>query len=700
MNAIDQADRAASDNMADSQETMAESLVGDQVTFETTLAGAAATYQNAATQAAHDYRVAVAQAEHDLTVNVDQAAYAAAIAAAEAAETSATDAAVGGFESVVGPARTLLGASDANAALAAGLAENDAALGDVITGDAAVDTYDKAESADYDGEQKADAQAEHDDDVADADGRAAAIAAYAQSNPSPWADEAAAEAQAEAAQEDSDANAALTQADANADAQETQEQADADAAKAENDADTQARHDAEASELQAAHDQALTQAAVTDAVFASLPDVPVAGADGSTPTLTPDFMPGYEANDFYLEQTTGIPETTLSDVFDNWSLVGLQPVDYMPGDLGISGIAYDYEGYSGGGGMPFGLLGTFTPSTTPPDHFGLDSILDGGPVQVLEAAGQLPLRDLVRAPAPGETPGPLPSVFSTAMHFAGAAAFALMADKAGPASGGGEGAAPNAAAPAPNDGVPQHPDLQVDADGNIIGIGGKAVAPTSMEFLRQNHPQLWLAIQQGAIIHNHGTNRAAGPHGGVGGAVEGIYKIVQPGGGVKEITGPAASADKNAIRKRDEATMAQNEAAYSAVEGTLKTGKTAGDVADAILIVRGVGKFAIRKGGEYVLRRQAGKAAAGAGAEAAAGAAPKAAKAAADLAKAELEAQTWLTKLTGETAALGGKEGAHFLRKHSPMVTVAQLYERATTGLKVGSKLVKDHASRFFLMWT
>src|SRR6185312_7181860 len=154
----------------------------------------------------------------------------------------------------------------------------------------------------------------------------------------------------------------------------------------------------------------------TDAVFENLPDTLLAPSAGPTQTVTADFGPDYWANDFF-DDGAVMPIDPFGPLHDWEQMPGEMP-NFMPADLGIEGVAYDWQGY--GQWMPFGLLGNHDPGTGTPANTGADEILPGGPIGVGDAPGVLPLRDLVRDPQIGLLSAPLPGVYVDPMHFSGA----------------------------------------------------------------------------------------------------------------------------------------------------------------------------------------------------------------------------------------------------------------------------------------
>jgi hypothetical protein len=416
MKAIDLADRTDSDKMADAGQTLANAVAGDEAALEHVLAGAGMSYQDDMGQADHDYRYAVAQAVHDLTVSGDAAAYATAMAQAEQDRAGSQDQAVSNFETLVTPAAAQQTTDDANAVLAQAGSQADAELDDAQKGDLAVDGYGDVEAALFAGRQKADAQALRDDQVSDAETRAAAIAAFAQANPTPWASLAAADAVAEAAQEVADANAALAQANSAADAQKTAEQAEVDAEQARDDAEAQAQHDQSVNNAQAVHDEQVGGA--VDAVFALLVGLLNPPDDGTAPTLAPDFNWGYKANDFSVGQTPGNFEQVATE-FSVGSDLLAPALLVSPSDLSFVPTAPDWGGYVTGA-MPWGRVGTTIGSWTPTaNDFVGGEIRSAGGGSAFGNPVAFGLRGLVRAL-------PLPQVFQTAMHFTGAAAAGLL----------------------------------------------------------------------------------------------------------------------------------------------------------------------------------------------------------------------------------------------------------------------------------
>ncbi|HEV3025785.1 MAG TPA: hypothetical protein VGX76_25100, partial [Pirellulales bacterium] len=418
MTTINSTDHLDSDKLADAQKTLTETVTADEVTFEGKAALANKTYQNGLGQADHDYRYRAAQADHDLTISGNQAAYAAAMAIATSDRASDKSQAVSDFEASVGPAVVKQASDDADATLAEATSEADLTLDDALTGNQAAHDYQYAEAAASNGKQRDDAQSLRDYLVTDANGHAATIAAFALANPSPWADLAAQRAAADAQQQINDADAQLAQSNADADAQQTQTKAEADAEKTADDANAQARHDQAVSQAQAAHDVTIWQSDVTDAVFALLPDPLLPPADGSAPTLTADFTWGYEANDFYLYPTFS-PFGEAGSMFGPEWQPWMGVPNFMP-DFGTPFYAYDWTGY--GHSMPWGLLGlggSFDPNSVPPPD-NADEVIGGGGVgsygnpipfgQPILARGNLPL----------------PSVYRTAMHFAGNVAALLL----------------------------------------------------------------------------------------------------------------------------------------------------------------------------------------------------------------------------------------------------------------------------------
>ncbi|HEX7378601.1 MAG TPA: hypothetical protein VF278_15890 [Pirellulales bacterium] len=300
----------------------------------------------------------------------------------------------------------------------------------------AVDTYDDAESSDFDVQQKAEALALQVMQTADAAGHLAAIQAFDANYPlppgegqgegNPWADLAAAQAAALSAQQTSQANALLTQSDSSADAQETAEQAQADALSAQDDAEAQAEDKQETTDAQSDHDQAVAQAATADGVHDDLPDTLVAPADGPDQTLTADFVRGgYEANEFYVGGNPGV----------FWQFAGgggipeLGAPDFLPFGLMLNATAYSW----GTAGMLYGYLGSMTPWT--PDgslYMGANLTLDIGTPSVGYSDTPYKLYDLVRGDSL-----PIQGTFAPAMHFSGAQADLLDLSKAPSAVGAG-----------------------------------------------------------------------------------------------------------------------------------------------------------------------------------------------------------------------------------------------------------------------
>jgi len=296
------------------------------------------------------------------------------------------------FATLDGPALTLDETDNANAEeLDAQTIADDAQSG-INRNNRAVDAYQDQESTDYDGQQRAQSLALGNYQTADANGHAVAIAAYASANPSPWADEAAALAAAQATQQIAQALAQQTLTNAQAEAQMVQEQAQNDAEEAKDNALALAEHDQAVSDAEAKQGQDLAQAAA-DAVFESLPDTLIAPTDGAAFYLTNDLVVrNYEATDFTLPQTIA-PGSTQGDVDAGWNQPYLGTPNFMPSDLGITDVVYDWTGY--GHNMPWGLLGPAQFWAT--SNTGADSIIQGEPPPVANSAGLLPRPDEFRA---------------------------------------------------------------------------------------------------------------------------------------------------------------------------------------------------------------------------------------------------------------------------------------------------------------
>ncbi|HVA44856.1 MAG TPA: hypothetical protein VNH11_00590, partial [Pirellulales bacterium] len=418
MKTIDANDAAAANATADADALLTTTATDDEATLEETLASAGETYQENLGQAAHDYRQAVALAEHDLTLGIigpgdatAQETHDNAVALAEQNQTEAENLADETFATTVQPVLTSTGTDEAEAQLTDTQTGDGEVATDTEDDNAAVTGYDDQESADYDQQQKADALAQYNWQVGDAAGHAAAIAAFAASFvvspgndsagnplpgvPSPWAGLASDQAAAQATLQTSQAAATQTRSASEADTQETQQQAQADALESKDDGDAAA---ANATADGAAESQEATDAAraeVPDAVFGYLPDRLVPPSDGPAPVLTPDFLSGYEANDFYVGQT--------SDNYDY--AAGLMSINFEPfagapetmPDFPTVNWAYNWTGY--GYHMPWGLLGTapgtFDPSASPAPDVTLGTQTGGGgtvygnPIPFL-------VRDLVR----------------------------------------------------------------------------------------------------------------------------------------------------------------------------------------------------------------------------------------------------------------------------------------------------------------
>jgi hypothetical protein len=415
-------------------------LTGDEAAFEITSAGSGETYQHDIGLADRDDRQAVAVADHDLAIGGSAADYGAAIAAATLAQSDAYNLAFDDFSSGTGPAMTLQGTGDANAQLtAADTTEGDNLL-DIQQNNQAVDGYNDLESADYDGQQKAAAQALYGMQTADADGEASALAGFAQASPSPWADYAAALAASAAVEQLSAAGAALTQAIAAADANAGQEQSQFDAAAARDDADAQAEHDQADTVALATHDEQAAQAAATDAVFANLPDLLMAPSDGPAPTVTADFNWGYEANDFSVAQTTADFEQVISE-FSVGSDLLAPALLVSPSDLSFVPTAPDWGGYVTGA-MPWGRIGTTIGSWTPTSNdFVGGEIRSAGGGSAFGNPVAFGLRDLARQQ-------PLSRTYGSPDHFSGRAAELLNVNNTPSATGlGGYRQSPLPASP-------------------------------------------------------------------------------------------------------------------------------------------------------------------------------------------------------------------------------------------------------------
>jgi hypothetical protein len=373
---IDGADKTAADDTANTDLTLATTLTDDEAAFEETLATAGVSYQIAIGQSAQDYRQGVAQADHDLTVETAehdpdaQTDFNNEMAAAQEAKTAATEEAYANFATLVAPAMTLEGTDDANAEKTD--SETDAGFNetDIQQNNQAVDGYDDQESADYDTQQRADALGLDVMQVANANGLAGAIAAYDSANPSPWADLAAAQAAAQAAQQVSQAAAQLVQSYAQADAQEGAEQAQADATTGKDNAQAEAEETQTDSDAEAADATAVAQAAATDTVFTYLPDTLIAPSDGPVVALTPDYLWGYEANDFYLYPTSGTFGQAAAEFGIGW--VWFRGVPDYPGAANFGPyLGYDWGAYRGG--MLLGLMGN-TPGNWDSGMFGTEMV--------------------------------------------------------------------------------------------------------------------------------------------------------------------------------------------------------------------------------------------------------------------------------------------------------------------------------------
>jgi hypothetical protein len=257
--------------------------------------------------------------------------------------------------------------------------------------------------------------------------------------------------------------------------------------------------------------------------------------------------------------------------------------------IGPSGIIA-YSWFVGGNPMPYGMVSSHIQT-------GLNSFAPGGDQPQWSAAPTTnPFGPAVLAEE-GGTQGNVPS---------GSNSGTIGGPRTGQETGSNEQYNGARGGGAPTQRF-QHPDVQFDLDGNVISIAGQAMAPKSMVFLKEYYFGIWLAITQGQPIQYVGAKRGEG---GLGGTVLGVYSVGQPGGGAKTVVGPPGGAERRAIEERDVETLKDNDKAYDVVIGVLKAGKAAGDAADAILIVRALGKFAIVQGGKLLLSKEAIKAAA------------------------------------------------------------------------------------------
>jgi hypothetical protein len=395
---IDAADKTAADDAANTDLTLSTTLTDDEATFEETLASAGAAYQIAVGEAGQNYRQATAQADHDLTVEtIDgdpnaETDYNNEMQAAEDAKTAAIDQAYSDFAEAVEPAMTLQGTDDANAQETDTETNATGNFTDIEGNNSAVDIYDDQESADYATQQIADATALSVMQEANANGNAAAIASYDQANPSPWADMANWQAAAQATQQVSNAIATLTRSASEATAQESDEQSQSDATTAKDDAQADAEETQTDTQAEADDAEAVAQAAATDAVFTYLPDILIAPTDGPTPVLTPDYLWGYEANEYYVGQTNGVflqasvemgigwvwfrgaptfggPGTSGPYIGDFWTPYAAQLSSYLgdaPGEWSqLDNATADLTGQSAAtgvsGGMTYGNPIVFTP---------------------------------------------------------------------------------------------------------------------------------------------------------------------------------------------------------------------------------------------------------------------------------------------------------------------------------------------------
>jgi hypothetical protein len=112
-------------------------------------------------------------------------------------------------------------------------------------------------------------------------------------------------ATANAAEADAEGNDLVTYIDALTAAEVTYTSSDASQFVTEVQTIDTADKTAADSQAEADDAEAVTQAA-TDAVFTYLPDILIAPTDGPTPVLTPDYLWGYEANEYYVGQTNGV----------------------------------------------------------------------------------------------------------------------------------------------------------------------------------------------------------------------------------------------------------------------------------------------------------------------------------------------------------------------------------------------------------
>ena len=168
------------------------------------------------------------------------------------------------------------------------------------------------------------------------------------------------QAAAQATQQVSDATARLTQSTALDNAQATEEEAQSDATTAKDDAQDQAEETQTDTQAQAADAEALAQAAVTDAVFTLLPDALIVPLDGPAPALAPDYLWGYEANDYYLYPTFG----TFS--FGGVEAIGYEGIATVAPTFGSVITDYilqtgDLRGIGDAAGAGFGIYNTYAP---------------------------------------------------------------------------------------------------------------------------------------------------------------------------------------------------------------------------------------------------------------------------------------------------------------------------------------------------
>jgi hypothetical protein len=388
--ALDSADQTAANAAADASSGLATTLSGDEVGFETTAAGATDGFQIALANAQSSYDIAMATASLNLANGGSTADYSTAVATAAAGLTTAQASAASVYRGLVGPADALQTTDDANAVFLAVKTTADALLTDATTADGAIDVYSKAESDDYDQQQKDDAQALETLQVSDADGEAAAIHSEAGGYPSPWLNEMAAQALAMAAEIDTLAPAQQTQTDALADAQDVFEKSSADAQQTDADALATAWHDQAVADAQADQAQSIASANATTslstggAYVAALPDAIFAalGGGGDPATLSADFSFADNVNDVSLdgagwsysvgstsEDFTILPGTAAAmspDLVDNPPYEPPNPYAnlfqfHMPGDPPSTG------GSGGGGTQPpaTGPSGPSAPAVPP-----------------------------------------------------------------------------------------------------------------------------------------------------------------------------------------------------------------------------------------------------------------------------------------------------------------------------------------------